>query len=129
MINAVSNCSDYYDTLRKVTKNISDFGIMLASYRSKQSLIEKHTTSNLGAANNAWSLLFGDAMGETDLLFFQGKLKNFEGTLKTIEGLNRAIHVTTGRLSNSAVAAVSGQKELPILFTSSKLITETIVWT
>ena len=60
-------------------------------------------------------------MGETDLLFSQGKLKNFEGTSKTIEGLNRTIHVTTGRLSNSAVAAVSGQKELPILSESSEL--------
>ena len=60
-------------------------------------------------------------MGETDLLFSQGKLKNFEGTSKTIDGINRTIHVTTGRLSSTAVAAVSGQTELPILAASSEL--------
>merc|ERR1711867_148240 len=60
-------------------------------------------------------------MGETDLLFSQGELKNFEGTSKTIEGINRTIHVTTGRLSSTSVAAVSGQKELPILAASSEL--------
>merc|ERR1712089_37939 len=69
----------------------------------------------------AWSLLFEDAMRETDLLFSQGELKNFEGTSRTIEGINRTIHVTTGRLSGAAVAAISGQKELPILAASSEL--------
>ena len=60
-------------------------------------------------------------MSETDLLFSQGKLRNFEGSSRTIEGVNRSIHVTTGRLSNSALIAVSGQEELPIISSSSEL--------
>ena len=60
-------------------------------------------------------------MPETDLLFSQGKLKNFEGSSRTIEGVNRSIHVTTGRLSSSALIAVSGQEELPIISSSSEL--------
>ena len=60
-------------------------------------------------------------MPETDLLFSQGKLKNFEGSSRTIEGVNRSIHVTTGRLSSSALIAISGQEELPIISSSSEL--------
>merc|ERR1712240_475273 len=121
VIDALKSCNDYYDALRNVTKNILDFSSRLASIRSSHALIQKHTTSNSEASHKAWSLLFEDSMGETDLLFSQGELKNFEGTSKTIEGLNRTIHVTTGRLSGAAVAAISGQKELPILAASSEL--------
>ena len=48
-------------------------------------------------------------MPKIDLLFSQGKLKSFEGSSRTVEGVNRSIHVTKGRLSNSALIAVSGQ--------------------
>ena len=58
---------------------------------------------------------------KTDLLFSQGKLKSFEGSSRTIEGVNRSIHVTKGRLSNSALIAVSGQEELPIISSDSEL--------
>merc|ERR1712240_610928 len=107
--------------LRKVTKNILDFSSRLASIRSSHALIQNHTTSNSEASHRAWSLLFEDAMGETALLFSEGKLKKFEGTSKTIEGINRTVNVTTARLSSTAVAAVSGQNELPILAASSEL--------
>ena len=60
-------------------------------------------------------------MSETDLLFSQGKLRNFEGSSRTIEGINRWIHVTTGRLSSSALISVSGQEELSIISSSSDL--------
>ena len=60
-------------------------------------------------------------MSETDLLFSQGKLRNFEGSSRTIEGINRLIHVTTGRLSRSALIAVLGQEELPTISSSSDL--------
>ena len=60
-------------------------------------------------------------MPKTDLLFSQGKLKSFEGSSRTIEGVNRSIHVTKGRLSNSALIAVSGQEELPIISSDSEL--------
>ncbi len=78
--NALKSCNDCYEALRKVTKNILDFNSRLASFRSSHALVQKHTTSNSEASHKAWSLLFEDAMGETDLLFSQGKLKNFEGT-------------------------------------------------
>ena len=35
VINALSSCNDYYDALRKVTKNILEFISRLASHRSK----------------------------------------------------------------------------------------------
>ena len=60
-------------------------------------------------------------MPKIDLLFSQGKLKSFEGYSRTIEGVNRSIQVTKGRLSNSALIAVSGQKELPIISFDSEL--------
>ena len=60
-------------------------------------------------------------MGETDLLFSQGELKNFKHTSRTIQGINRTIHLTTGRLSSAAVSAMTGQAELPILAASSEL--------
>ena len=60
-------------------------------------------------------------MPKTDLLFSQGKLKSFEGSSRTIEGVNRSIHVTKGRLSNSTLIAVSGQEELPIISSDSEL--------
>ena len=60
-------------------------------------------------------------MGETDLLFSQGELKNFEHTSRTIEGINRTIHVTTGRFSGAAVSVMSGQAELTILSATSDL--------
>ena len=56
---------------------------------------------------------------KTDLLFSQGKLKSFKGSSGTIKGVNRSIHVTTGRLSKSSLIAVSGQEELPIISSSS----------
>ena len=60
-------------------------------------------------------------MPKIDLLFFQGKLRNFEGSSRTSEGVKRSIHVATGRLSNSALITVSGQEELPIISSSSEL--------
>merc|ERR1712112_413313 len=99
VINALKSCNDYYDALAKVTKNILDFNSKLASFKSSHNLKEKHTILNSEASHRAWSLLFEDAMGETDLLFSQGELKNFEHTSRTIDGINRTIHVTTGRLS------------------------------
>ena len=42
-------------------------------------------------------------MPKIDLLFFQGKLKSFEGSSRTVEGVTRSIHVTKGRLSDSAL--------------------------
>merc|ERR1712240_90620 len=116
VINALKSCNDYYDALAKVTKNILDFSSKLASFRNKE-----HITLNSDASHRAWSLLFENAMGETDLLFSQGELKNFEHTSRTIEGINRTIHVTTGRFSGAAVSAMSGQTELPILSANSEL--------
>merc|ERR1712089_3068 len=121
VINALKSCNDYYEALAKVTKNIIDFNSRLASFRSSHKLLQGHTILNSEASHRAWSLLFEDAMGETDLLFSQGELKNFEGTSRTIEGINRTIHVITGRLSGAAVSAISGQKELPILAANSDL--------
>lgn len=121
VINALKSCNDYYDALAKVTKNILDFSSKLASFKSSHKLIEKHTILNSEASHRAWSLLFEDAMGETDLLFSQGELKNFEHTSRNIEGINRTIHVTTGRFSSAAVSAMSGQTELPILAATSDL--------
>ena len=60
-------------------------------------------------------------MPKIDLLFSQGKLKSFEGSSRTVEGVNRSIHVTKGRLSNSTLIAVSGQEELPIISSDSEL--------
>merc|ERR1712240_313378 len=94
VIDALKSCNDYYDALRKITKNILGFSSKLASIRSSHALVQKHTTSNSEASYKAWSLIFEDAKGETDLLFSQGKLKNFEGTSKTFEGVNRTIHIT-----------------------------------
>ncbi len=58
---------------------------------------------------------------KTDLLFSKGKLKSFKGSSGTIKGVNRSIHVTKGRLSNSTLIAVSGQEELPIISFDSEL--------
>merc|ERR1712243_93591 len=69
VINALKSCNDYYDALAKVTKNILDFSSKLASFKSSHNLKEKHTILNSEASHRAWSLLFEDAMGETDLLF------------------------------------------------------------
>ena len=110
MINALKSCNDYYEALRKITKNIIDFNSKLALFRSSHKLLQGHTILNSEASHRAWSLLFEDAMGETDLLFSQGELKNFEDTSRTIEGINRTIHITTGTLSGAAVSAISGQK-------------------
>ena len=60
-------------------------------------------------------------MGETDSLFSQGKLKHFQGSSRTIDGVNRTIHVISGRMSNSALKALSGQEELPIVSSTTKL--------
>merc|ERR1711895_292620 len=65
--------------------------------------------------------IFEFAMGETDLLFSQGELKNFEHTSRTIQDINRTIHLTTGRLSSAAVSAMTGQAELQILAANSDL--------
>jgi len=121
VINALKSCNDYYDALAKVTKNLLDVNSKLASFKSSHRLLEGHIMQNSEASHRAWSLLFEDAMGETDLLFSQGELKNFEHTSRTIQGINRTIHVTTGRLSSAAVSAMTGQTELPILAASSEL--------
>merc|ERR1711867_145653 len=121
VINALKSCNDYYEALAKVTRNLLDVNSKLASFKSSHKLLEGHTMLNSEASHRAWSLLFKDAMGETDLLFSQGELKNFEHTSRTIQGINRKIHVTTGRLSGTAVSAMLGQTELPILAASSDL--------
>merc|ERR1712041_37744 len=121
VINALDSCNDYYEALAKVTRNLLDINSKLASFKSSHKLLEGHIMLNSEASHRAWSLLFEDAMGETDLLFSQGELKNFEHTSRTIQGINRTIHVTTGRLSGTAVSAMSGQTELPILAASSEL--------
>ena len=43
VINALKSCNDYYDALRKITKNILDFSSRLASIRSSHALVQKHT--------------------------------------------------------------------------------------
>merc|ERR1712240_369939 len=96
VINALKSCNDYYEALAKVTKNLLDVNSKLASFKSSHKLLEGHIMLNSEASHRAWSLLFEDAMGETDLLFSQSELKNFEDTSRTIEGINRTIHVTTG---------------------------------
>ena len=70
--------------------------------------------SNTIASHRVWSLLLDGAIDDTDELFSQGNLKNFKGSTSTIEGVNRSIHVTTGRFSNTALQAVSCQKKIPI---------------
>ena len=60
-------------------------------------------------------------MPKTDLLFFQGKLKNFEGFSRAIEDVNGSTHVTKRRLSNSDLITVLGQEELPIIYSDSEL--------
>ena len=62
VINALSSCNDYYDALRKVTKNLLDLSPKLASQKSKYSLVKEKAISNSEAANRAWSLLFEDIM-------------------------------------------------------------------
>merc|ERR1711867_326868 len=121
VINALKSCNDYYENLAKVTKNLLDINLKLASFKSSHSLLEGHKMQHSEASHRAWSLLFEDAMGETDLLFSQGELKNFEHTSRTIDGINRTIHVTTGRFSGAAVSVMSGQSELPILSANSEL--------
>merc|ERR1711867_377151 len=54
VINALKSCNDYYDALRKVTKNILDFSSRLASIRSSHTLKEKHTILNSEASHRAW---------------------------------------------------------------------------
>ena len=76
---------------------------------------------NSEASHKTWSLLFGDAMPKIDLLFSQDKLKSFGGFSRAIEGVNGSTHVTKRRLSNSALIAVSGQEELPIISFDSEL--------
>ena len=75
--NALNMCNDYYDALRKVTKNLLDICPKLVSQRSSHALVQTPTLTNSEASHRAWSLLFEDAMSETDLLFSQGKLRNF----------------------------------------------------
>ena len=83
--------------------------------RNTCSLLAHPPMSNSTASHRAWSLIFEDAMGETDTLYSQGHLKHFECSTRTIGGVNRTIHVTTSRMSNAALKAVSGQEELPII--------------
>ena len=85
VVNALNTCNDYYDALRKVTKNLLDICPKLVSQRSSHALVQTPTLTNSEASHRAWSLLFEDAMSETDLLFSQGKLRNFEGSSRTIE--------------------------------------------
>ena len=61
------------------------------------------------------------AMDETDHQFSQGNLKYFEGSTRTIKWVIRSIHITTGRLSKTALKAVSGQEEIPIISKTSRL--------
>ena len=80
VVNALKTCNDYYDALRKVTKNLLDICPKLVSQRCNHDLVQMPTISNSEASHRAWSLLFEDAMPETDLLFSQGKLKNFQSS-------------------------------------------------
>ena len=65
----------------------------------------KLSQSYSDASLRAWSLPFAVAMGETDILFSQGGLKHFQGYSRTIDGVNKTIHVTSGRMSNTALKA------------------------
>ena len=41
--------------------------------------------------------------------------------VKTIVGVNKSIHITTGRFSNTALKAISGQEEIPLILNSCRL--------
>ena len=60
-------------------------------------------------------------MDLTDQLFSEGKLTHLEGSSRTVEGVNRIVHFTQGRFSRTALAAVTGQQELPIISAKCKL--------
>ena len=66
--------------LIKVTQNLIDICPKLAPKRNSHSLLVSSSMSNATASYRAWSLLFEDAMEETDILFSQGNLKCFEGS-------------------------------------------------
>merc|ERR1712030_195280 len=124
VISALDQCSDYDDVIRRLTKNLLDISVSgFAPNKVKHSLLSNSVggLSNQEAAHRAWSLLFEDAMEEVDQLFSDGKLDNLQGSSRTIEGVNRSIHVTTGRMSKTALEAVSGHQELPIISSSSRL--------
>ena len=53
--------------------------------------------------------------------FSQGNLNNIEGSASTIDGVNRSIHVTTGRFSNTDLQAISGKEEIPLTSNSCRL--------
>ena len=60
-------------------------------------------------------------MDDIDKIFSQGNLNNIEGSASTIDGVNRSIHVTTGRFSNTAFKAASGQEEISIVSNTCRL--------
>ena len=68
VINAIKSCNDYYDALRKITKNILDFSSKLASIRSSHALVQKHTTSNSEASHKAWRNRFAILSRQTQKL-------------------------------------------------------------
>ena len=82
--------------------------------------------SNVSASNRAWSLLFEDVIFENDNLFSQGSLKNVEGCTRTIEGVDRSIHLTTGRFSKTSLKVVSDQEEIPKISNSCRLVEMTL---
>ena len=110
VVNALSQCNDYYDAHRRITQNLLDISPKLAPYKGTHALLPNSPISNSDASLRAWSLLCEDAMGETDSLFSQGKLKHFQGSSRTIDCVNRTIYVTSGRMSHTALKAVSGQE-------------------
>ena len=118
MISVLEECQTYTQAKNRITKNVMDFA--KSRFWPKQSVsngllasISKPSLSGTEALQRAKSLLFEDVMDLTDDLFSGGQLEHLDA--RTVEGVNRTLHVTRGRFTKSALAAVSGQEELPTL--------------
>ena len=68
VVNALKMCNDYYDALRKVTKNLLDICPKLASQRCNHALVQTPTIYNSETSHRAWLSLFEDALLGTDLI-------------------------------------------------------------
>ena len=71
------------------------------------------------ALSRADSLIFESAMEETDILLSKGQLLNLD--IQTKEGINRTLHVTTGRFGKEGVKALYDKEALPVISASSKV--------
>ena len=114
VISAIDQCRTYTEALDRVTQNLLDI-----SKTALGRLLYTSPLSGTEAGARARSLLLEDAMGLTDQLFSDGQLDNISA--RTVAGLNRTLHVTQGRLSTTALAAVTGQEELPVISAHSPL--------